>query len=413
MRRRKLKIGIVVGFIALVLGFSADFAASPTQFIAPDEPDPAVWGQFFPLHYESYLKTQEMEPTKHGGSMPFDKLEKNPRLLTIFAGNPFSIDYKEERGHFYSLTDAMMTRRLGNAKLGTCMTCKSAAVPRLIMEKGGPAEFYRTPFYDMAEQAKHPVACADCHDSQTMALRISRPALREALQQQGVDINRLTRDQMRLLVCAQCHVEYYFRGPDRYLVFPWAKGTKIEQIESFYDEIGFRDFVHAISGANLIKIQHPEYELFTADSPHFQLGLACADCHMPFQSDKRITSHWWTSPLKHMEQSCSRCHGRDTARLRARVEAIQDTTARLLEEAEVALVNAIQAIKSAADTPGVNEQALAEARALHRKAQIRWDFIAAENSTGFHNSREAQRVLTAAKEFALQAEATARRAAGG
>lgn len=411
--RKILKIGIVIGFASLLLILSADFAASPTQSIPPDEPNPAVWGRLFPLHYESYLKTQEMEPTKYGGSNPYDKLEKNPRLRTIFAGNPFSIDYKEERGHFYSLTDAAATRRLGDQKPGTCLTCKSAAVPHLIREKGGPAEFYRTPFYEMVEQAQHPVACADCHDSQTMALRISRPALREALQQKGVDLGRLTREEMRLLVCAQCHVEYYFRGSDRYLVFPWAKGTKIEEIESFYDEIGFRDFVHGISGANMIKIQHPEYELYTADSPHYQLGLACADCHMPFLSDKRITSHTWTSPLKHMEQSCARCHGRDTARLRMRVEAIQEATARLLEETEVALVNAIQAIKSAADTPGVNAQMLAEARALHRKAQIRWDFIAAENSTGFHNPPEAQRVLTAAKEFAQQAEAIARRAAGG
>ena len=57
-----------------------------------------------------------------------------------------------------------------------------------------------------------------------MRLRISRPALREAFQRQGKDIEQVSHQEMRSLVCAQCHVEYYFKGKGNYLTFPWDKG---------------------------------------------------------------------------------------------------------------------------------------------------------------------------------------------
>ena len=47
---------------------------------------------------------------------------------------------------------------------------------------------------------------------------------------------------------------------------------------------------------------------------------------------------------------------------------------------------------------------LAEARNLHREAQLRWDFVAAENSMGFHNPEEALRILAKATDLARQAE---------
>ena len=49
----------------------------------------------------------------------------------------------------------------------------------------------------------------------------------------------------------------------------------------------------------------------------------------------------------------------------------------------------------------------AEARRLHREAQLRWDFIAAENSMGFHNPEEVLRILANATNLARQAQIAA------
>jgi nitrite reductase (cytochrome c-552) len=51
------------------------------------------------------------------------------------------------------------------------------------------------------------IGCSDCHDPQTMDLRITRPSLLEALERQGVDILEASKDDMWALVCAQCHGE--------------------------------------------------------------------------------------------------------------------------------------------------------------------------------------------------------------
>jgi len=67
---------------------------------------------------------------------------------------------------------------------------------------------------------------------------------------------------MRSFVCAQCHVEYYFRGDRKMLTYPWSKGVRVEDIESYYDEIGFKDWVHEETGAPVLKAQHPEFEMW-------------------------------------------------------------------------------------------------------------------------------------------------------
>lgn len=173
----------------------------------------------------------------------------------------------------------LATKRLGEAKPGTCMTCKSSHVPQL-MKTLGAERFYATPVKELMAQfnPKHPISCADCHDAKTQALRISRPAFREAMAQRGIDLTKATRQEMRTYTCAQCHVEYYFRGPGRYLVFPWAKGLKLEEMEAYYDEIQFKDWEHGETKAPLIKIQHPEFELWSTGI-HARSGVSCADCH--------------------------------------------------------------------------------------------------------------------------------------
>lgn len=220
-----------------------------------------------------------------------------------------------------------------------------------------------------------------------------------------------SRQEMRTYVCAQCHVEYYFRGKtEKYLVFPWAKGLKIENIEAYYDEIKFSDWQHEITGAPMVKIQHPEFELWSSGN-HARSGVGCADCHMPYRrvGAVKITDHWIRSPLLNVQNVCMTCHRQSEAELRARVLEAQDRTYQLLTQAEHAIVDAMAAIEKAM-AEGVTHQALAEARGLHRKAQIRWDFISAENSMGFHSPQEAVRILGDAIDHARQAEIAALKA---
>ena len=108
---------------------------------------------------------------------------------------------------------------------------------------------------------------------------------------------------MRTYVCAQCHVEYYFQGDNKVLTFPWEKGCNIDNIDAYYTEAGFKDWVHAETGAPMIKIQHPEFEMWSSGL-HAQSGVSCADCHMPYMREGavKVSDHWLRSPLQQRQQ---------------------------------------------------------------------------------------------------------------
>ena len=387
--------------------------------VAPDEPDPSVWGRNFPQQFEALQKTMrtaELETYsrygRYGGSEAFSKLEQAPDLARIFAGNAFSVEYREERGHLQAVKDVTATRRLGDAKPGTCMTCKSSQVPG-IMAAISARTFYGTPMKDLitGHNIRFAIGCADCHDARTMALRISRPAFREAMARRGVDLARASRQEMRTYVCAQCHVEYYWPSKtDPTLIFPWDNGLRIENIEAYYDARTFSDFTHAITGAALLKMQHPEFEVWST-GVHARSGVACADCHMPYTrvGAVKISDHWVRTPLANLGRACLGCHRQTEAELRDRVLEAQDRTFQLLRQAERAITDAIAAIERA-KAEGVADAALAAARAEHRRAQARWDFISAENSMGFHSPQEAVRILGDAIDHARRAELAAERA---
>jgi nitrite reductase (cytochrome c-552) len=163
----------------------------------------------------------------------------------------------------------------------------------------------------------------------------------------------------------------------------------------------------------MIKMQHPEYELFTADSTHYKAGVACADCHMPYTRDgaAKFSTHDVRSPLLNAETACGACHT-DVGYVTSRVATIQGQVRETMDAAEDALVQAITAIEAASKEAGVDAALLAEARDLHREAQLRWDFVAAENSMGFHNPEEALRILSIATDLARQAQLKAVQAAG-
>ncbi len=378
--------------------------------ISDNELDPAVWGRNFPRQYATFRKTEDSTiSTPYGGSVVYSKLERYPAMVRLWAGYAFSVDHNEERGHYYAQIDQANTKRVQVVKQpGACINCHAAEAPQLIAELGWET-FNRTPYDDLKDRLHLGTSCADCHDPQTMNLRITRPAFKNAMEERGINLSKATRQEMRSYVCAQCHVEYYFLGDNKILTFPWSKGLTIDDIEKHYDEYGFKDWTHKETNAPMIKIQHPEFELYSTGL-HAQSGVACADCHMPYVRDGavKVSDHWVRSPLTNLNKACQTCHRQDEAVLKQRIITIQDRTAGLLRRSEEALLAAIDAI-NAAQSAGATDAELAEARQLHRRASMRWDFISSENSTGFHSPQEAARVLADAIDYARQAQLSAER----
>lgn len=386
---------------------------SPLIEIAQMEADSSKWGVNYPNQWDTLQQTKENQfRTTYGGSVAHSKLEEDPRLVTLFAGYGFSKDYNDDRGHAWALEDVRATLRVNETTPGTCYSCKSSNNPGLWTSMS-MAEYDKTPFSELGAKIEQSIGCANCHNPDTMELVVTNPALDEALQAQGKDWQTFTRQQMRTVVCGNCHVEYYFAGEGKYLTFPWSGGTKIEDIAAYYQEINFKDWEHPQSKAPMIKMQHPEYEFFTQNSTHYQAGVSCADCHMPYTRDgaAKFSTHNVHSPLANPQAACGQCHT-NVEYVIGRVTLIQDQVRETMDGTEDAIIAAIKAIEAAAAVSGVDETRLTEARNLHREAQLRWDFIAAENSMGFHNPEEALRILASATDLARQAQLKAVEAAG-
>jgi nitrite reductase (cytochrome c-552) len=408
--------------------------------------DPSIWGKNYPRQYDSYKRTVDTERTKHGGSDAFQKLDQDPRWRVIFNGYAFGVDYREERGHAYMLKDQDETERVTHFKQpGSCLHCHAAAIPAYIdagLKAGIPAgpenreaqiqkgfeELCAMPYADARKLVQHPVTCTDCHEADTMNLRVSRPAFVNGIRSLAKSdyptphlpsIERWRRDgrvgdydpnkeasrqEMRSLVCAQCHVEYYFKGQGKLVTYPWDKGLRVEQIESYYDEVGHVDWKHKDSGASVLKAQHPEFELWS-QGIHARSGVSCSDCHMPYvrEGAVKVSNHHVRSPMLNVAQACQSCHRYPEAEIRSRVEAIQDRNQSLMDRAEEAIVSLIHTIKDASSR-GATDDTLKGPRDLQRKAQWRLDFIAAENSTGFHAPQEAARILGEAIDYARQGQ---------
>lgn len=377
----------------------------PMVEVAAMEPDSAIWGKNFPNQFSTLLMTQNNNTcTTYGGSEPFERTELDPMLKILFAGYAFEKGYAEDRGHMNAVTDVRETPRINDKTPGTCYSCKSSSNPSLWAEMGMEA-YDKMLFSELTPRIQHPIGCANCHEAGSMKLIVTNPALDEALQAQGKDWRTFSRQEMRTVVCANCHVEYYFKGDGKYLTFPWENGTRIEEIEAYYLEEGFTDWTHAQSGAPTIKMQHPDFELYTAGSTHYNAGVSCADCHMPYTRDgsAKFSTHNVRSPLIDPATSCGACHT-NVDQVVTRVGTVQKAVHDNMMLTEEAIVDAINAIKAAADSGSADETLLTEARDLHRAAQLRWDFIAAENSMGFHNGTEALRILGNATDLARQAE---------
>ena len=386
--------------------------------------DPKDWSHNFPRQYDGYKKTAITTHTRYGGSEGVSKLELDPNLKTIFAGYAFSVDYNPRRGHYYSLIDQKETLRTKKFnQVGACMHCHVGGLKQ-IYEKAGNGDLMegfdkvtKMPLNEAWELAKHPVACIDCHDPKNMDLRVTRPGFLNGIkvlkEKEGIknyDPNTMaSRQEMRTFVCAQCHVEYYCGSKEK-LFYPWANGVKVEEIEEYYnnhkfsDGHRFFDFKHQLTGAEVLKAQHPEFELWS-QGVHAKSGVACADCHMPYTREgaTKITDHYVRSPLLNVAKSCLQCHHTTEKEMLERVSTIQDRTAKLMNRAEEALVTFINKVV-VAKSAGATDEELAAIYELQRKAQWRVDFINAENSMGFHAPQEAARILAEAIDYARQGE---------
>lgn len=439
MRRLAPYILVIIGTAAatwavatLLLNISTRKLEAQHKYIllaelSEDSVDPADWATSFRRQYQGYLRTSDTVRTRYGGSEAINKLEADPAWKRIFAGYPFSVDYREERGHAYSLEDQKTTLRTQQFKQpGACLHCHAGGMQRVYDTVGngdimaGFAEVCAMPLEEAWNHVSHPVACIDCHDPKTMALRVTRPAfingIRALKKLEGIDNydpnTMATRQEMRSFACAQCHVEYYFKGEGKLLTYPWHNGLKAEEIEAYYDAQGFADWTHAETGARVLKAQHPEFELWS-QGIHARSGVACADCHMPYEREgaAKITDHYIRSPLLNIRKACLQCHHFSEEEMLARAEGIQDRTKNLMkrgEEAMLALYDAVLAAKRS----GATDADLRPVHSLQRRAQWRLDFIAAENSMGFHAPQESARILAEAIDYARQGELIARTAAG-
>lgn len=369
------------------------------------------WGLNYPREYDTWKKTKEMDfRSKHLGNMPEDVLENRPEMVVLWAGYAFARDYSAPRGHMFAIEDVTHTLRTGtpgadekDMQPSTCWTCKSPDVPRMMNEAGIEA-FYRSAWSANGTEIVNPIGCADCHDPRTMDLTITRPALIEAFERQGKNIADATPQEMRTLVCAQCHVEYFFKGEGKYLTFPWDGGQTVEAMEKYYDGMEYSDWTHSLSRAPMLKAQHPDYELFLL-GPHAQRGLGCADCHMPYKAEGGIkySDHRIMSPLKNIASTCQTCHRDSEEKLRQYVYDYQDKALEIRDRIETELAKAHIMAKTAWDN-GADEKKMQEALKLIRQAQWRWDFAVASHGASFHAPVETQRILAHSLDRSLQAQ---------
>jgi nitrite reductase (cytochrome c-552) len=442
------------GLTALLMNIAERKAEQRTPYVrlvevGEDDTNPEKWGKNWPAQYDAYKRTVLPTKTRFGGhqgseSLPEEKIARDPWLKRMFLGYAFSIDYRDRRGHAYMLYDQEATKRLTKPQSGSCLHCHASIMPLYRKLGGGDAmkgfeSTFKLTYQELNQQLHdtghaHPVSCVDCHDPATMALRVTRPGFIKGIQAlaaseapvpalpsvaQWRDSDRKTpfdpnrdasRNEMRSFVCGQCHVEYYC-GNKMPLTFPWGKGLKVEDIEAFWDEARFSDgkafvdYVHTETSAPVLKAQHPEFELWS-QGIHARSGVSCADCHMPYMREgaTKISDHWVRSPLLNVNRACQTCHRVSETEMKNRVDAIQQRNYDLMQRGGAAIVELIAAIQAAKAKGGVPEPALAAALKLQRRAQWRLDFIAAENSMGFHAPQEAARVLGEAIDYARQGQ---------
>lgn len=404
---------------------------SPKKFEIPDnEIDPEIWGKNYPVEYDLWKKTAEPKPAglskyKKGsdlGGVTYDKISEFPFLSVLYSGMAFSIEYNEPRGHYHMLKDVLEIDPSRVGAGGVCLTCKSPYANQLKEQLG--VDYFKKPFSEVHSKIpdKHKelgVSCQECHNPKTMQNRITKFTAIEAFKKIGKDPDKFEHQELRSAVCAQCHVTYTIPKDENmkseYAFFPWD-GSKygdisIENIiKVLKSSPKYKEWTNKTTGYKLAFIRHPEYELYTRNSVHFNANVSCADCHMPYKrvGAFKVSDHNVTSPLKNGMKSCIVCHSEGEEYLRNQVLTIQDRTISTLLKAGYKLAYVAkyierinELVKSGRE---IDKNTLAKIQDIYEEALYRLIFINAENSIGFHNPTEAMRILSDSISFASECE---------
>lgn len=363
-----------------------------------------------PDQYKTWAATQDSEQIE-------DALAEDPNMVILWAGYGFAKDYNKARGHYYAVDDVRQTLRTGGPKDAdsgpmpmACWSCKSPDVARLIDERGEDG-YFAGKWARLGAEINNPIGCSDCHNTGSddfkqgkPALALSRPYAERAME----SINMKFEDQSRLgqqaQVCGQCHVEYYFTGPNKSVKFPWDKGTTVDEMESYYDAINFNDWVHGVSKAPMLKAQHPGYETWR-EGIHGKNNVTCIDCHMPkVQNEEGVvyTDHKVGNPFDRFEDTCANCHTQDKAALKAIVASRKAQVQEMKLRAEKQIVAAHFEAKAAWDA-GATEADMQPILMDIRHAQWRWDYAIASHGVHMHAPEVALRVLGTAIDKASDA----------
>ena len=365
----------------------------------------------YPREYETWSMTEDTTfKSMYNSSQEVDVLEQRPEMVVLWAGYAFSRHYNTPRGHKHALDDMRKILRTGNPGIdgdkdmqpATCWTCKGPDVPRMMRELG-IGDFYHKRWSELGPEIHNTIGCSDCHDARTMDLKPARPALYEAWARAGKDVKKASHQEMRSLVCAQCHTEYYFDKETDYLYFPQNYGLTCEDAEKWYDEIGFYDYIHPLSKTPILKAQHPGYEI-ALQGIHGQRGVSCADCHMPYKQEGGVkySDHHIMSPLANIDRTCQTCHRQDAEVLRQNVYERQAKCNEVRDRAEQELARAHFEAKFILDK-GASEAEMKPIQDLLRKSQWRWDYAIASHGATFHAPQEVIRLLSHSVDYAQQA----------
>lgn len=419
---------VAIGAMALLAGNitekekqRVELAKAPSEAGIEGKNKSEEWAKYYPRQFDSWKKTKEYDTFT-------DMLEKDPALGVIWAGYAFSKDYNSPRGHYYALQDNINSLRTGapvDGKTGplptACWTCKSPDIPRLI-EEDGELEYFTGKWAKYGSQVVNSIGCSNCHDDKTAQLRASVPQLNRGLQAAGLKtFEESTHQEKRSLVCAQCHVEYYFQKTDwkdakgeaktaMVVTYPWHNGigkegnAGVEGMIEYYDKIGFSDWTNSLSKTPMLKAQHPDYE-FWKTGIHGQKGVSCADCHMPYTQEGAVkySDHQvLMNPLKAMDRTCMNCHRESEEKLKGivhqkyeRKEFLNKVALDNLAKAHLETAKAIEA--------GANDDELKEIRKLIRHGQFKVDMAIAGHGNFFHAPEETLRLLAAGSDDAQKA----------
>jgi nitrite reductase (cytochrome c-552) len=422
--------------------------------------DQTVCGSCHKDQFESFYKVNYEQPWKKEKGIPtgrspmqdkllaphgFTKEHNEPRAHAFMVIDQFQVDrfaggrFQFKKGQWGMdatgktwdvLTDTGKelpeTAKAGNP---TCIQCKSSdhvLTWKFLGDKDPKAKWDRSSnVIDVAKDTNNPVGCIHCHDPHGTKPRVVRDALIQAVLDGDKTFEKNGKTDLKVvdfrgfrkigimektdsrMMCAQCHVEYNCNPGTQ-----WSDGEKVGfgdkrtnhfpmkgpmDLLAHYKKLNFFDFKHAVTGARLIKLQHPEAETY-AGSVHDKAGVQCHDCHMPKvkgKSGKTFSLHGVVKPVDHVKEACLRCHPKSTVEQKKwQIETTRNYIKGKMRKAEAAMGKLIDTY-AAAKKAGVDEATLAQAREKHEEAHVLWEWWTAENSDGWHNPDLARESLVA------------------